>query len=123
MNAKKPPRRIVRKNSDGDYRPEVHSLATDPKGGTLKRTRRVEIIRYRRRSTVIDNELPCERDLTAEQAAIDVLLAIPCTIDPPIEVTSEFQKPDREEGSTAAIDPGAVQKRRPLRFLKKLVRG
>jgi hypothetical protein len=123
MNAKKPPGRIVRKKSDGEYRPEVHSLATNPKGGTLKRTRRVEVIRYSRRSTVIGNEVPCERDLNEEQAAIDVLLAIPCTIEPPIEVTSEFQKPDREEGSTAAIDPGAVQKRQALRFLKKLVRG
>jgi len=90
---------------------------------TLKRTRRVEVIRYSRRSTLISSdELALEADVTAEQAAIDVLLGISCAIETPLE-EPDFQRPDHRGRRAGDIDPGGIQKRRPLRFLKRLIRG
>ena len=101
----------------------------------MKRTLRVEVIRYSRRSTLISNEAALERDLTAEQAAIDVLLGIPSTIESSVEAVTgadvepaashpeTYQKPDRKGGLVSNRNPDVVQKRRPLRFLRKLVRG
>jgi hypothetical protein len=91
-------------------------LATD-KEETLKRTRRVEVIRYSRRSTLISNDTALEPDLTAEQAAIDVLLGMPCPIESPVEEISGAEPQPSEAG-----DAGVVQKRRPLRFLKNWIR-
>jgi len=101
----------------------------------LKRTRRVEVIRYSRRSTLISSEAALEHDLTAEQAAIDVLLGIPSTIESTVEAVTgadvepagsrpeTYQKPDRKGGFVGNGNPDVVQRRRPLRFLRKLVRG
>ena len=84
----------------------------------MKRTRRVEVIRYSRRSTVISNELALEAELTTEQAAIDVLLGIPDTFESPVEETS-----GGEQQLSGAVIPVVVERHRLLRFLKKLVRG
>jgi hypothetical protein len=43
----------------------------------LKRTRRIEVIRYSRRFTEFTNDGAPETDPTAEQAAIDILLQMP----------------------------------------------
>jgi hypothetical protein len=84
----------------------------------LKRTRRIEVIRYSRRSTRAGNEVALEPDSAAEQAAIDLLLEIPCAIEPAIEKT-----PDAEKQISATEVPAATNRRRPLRFLKRLIGG
>ncbi|HZE73414.1 MAG TPA: hypothetical protein VE135_28215 [Pyrinomonadaceae bacterium] len=43
----------------------------------MKRTRRIEVIRYSRRVTKFTNGGALEADTTAERAAIDVLLQMP----------------------------------------------
>jgi hypothetical protein len=88
-----------------------------PTEETLKRTRRVEVTRYSRRSMLISNDVALEPDLTAEQAAIDVLLGIPCPIESPVEEISGAEPQPAEAG-----DLGAIQKRRPLKLLKNWIR-
>jgi hypothetical protein len=104
----------------------------------LKRTRRVEVIRYRRRSA-ISGEVTVGTDLTADQAAINLLLGIPEAIEAHIEPADD-RKPDCDadlsrrtsppvsKGSvcldstvTTAIPDGRAA-RRPWRFLQRLIR-
>jgi hypothetical protein len=84
----------------------------------LKRTRRVEVVRYSRRSTVIYDEAVLESDLAAEQAVVDTLLGLPPVIESPGQETSAA-----EQQVTGAHAPGVVHRRRPLGFLKRLIRG
>ncbi len=97
----------------------------------MKRTRRVEVISYSRLSALISSESALEHDLTAEQAAIDFLLGIPGTIESTVEaVTGADVEPVashpetyQKAGFVGNGNPDVVQNRRPLRFLRKLVRG
>ena len=100
-------RRIAR-NSDGDYKPAVESLAKKQKEQTLKRTRRVEVIRYSYRSTVISSEVALEPDLSTKQAAIDLLLEIPGTIETRVKTASTAER----QLSDADV-PAVVLRRRP----------
>ena len=84
----------------------------------MKRTRRVEVIRYSRRSTLISNEVAWESDLAAEQVAIDLLLGMPDVTESPVEETKGAEKQ-----TYAAGVPAVAHRRRPLRFLKRLIRG
>lgn len=82
----------------------------------MKRTRRVEVVRYSRRSTVICDEVLLESDLTAEQAVVDAVLGLPPAIESPGQETRAAEQ--RVTGV-----PGVVPRRWPLRFLKRLIRG
>ena len=82
----------------------------------MKRTRRVEVIRYSRRSTVISYEVGLEPGLAAEQSVIDGLLGIPSTVESPIE-TAIDTKPHQAEVS------GPVRRGGLLGFFRRLIRG
>jgi len=84
----------------------------------LKRIRRVEVIRYSRRSTVICDKAVLEPDLAAEQTVVDALLGLPPVIESPGQEASAA-----EQQVTGAHAPRVVHRRRPLRFLKRLIRG
>jgi hypothetical protein len=98
--------------------PESSYLPQSKRRTLLKRTRRVEVIRYSRRSSVTSNEVAFEPDLTAEQEAIDILLGIPSNIECPIEDASSAGRQVSDVGVS-----GVVQRHRPLRLLKRLIRG
>jgi len=88
----------------------------------LKRTRRIEIVRYSRRSKlVISDETAFEADLATE-AAINVLFDISST-ELPIEQIGEFAKPGVEANLTGAIEPYTSRMCRPLKLLKRWIRG
>lgn len=88
------------------------------KEGTLKRTRRVEVIRYSRRSTVVSDEVAFERELAGEQPAFDVLLKIP---GPTESATDDISS--AEDQAPSGVSADVAQRPQPLRFLKRLIRG
>ena len=65
----------------------------------MKRTRRIEVIRFSRRVTEFTNDGAVETDTAAEQAAIDVLLQIPEAI--PVAVTEPVAANDQGAASDA----------------------
>lgn len=84
----------------------------------MKRTRRVEVTRYTLRSTVIGDEAPLGADALAEQAALDVLLGTPSTHEVLGNASERNNQKVRDvEGSDITL------RRRPLRFLKRLIKG
>ena len=84
----------------------------------MKRTRRVEVVRYSRRLTVICDDAALESDLAAEQAMINALLELPPATELPGQETSAV-----EQQVAGAHVPGAVYRRWPLRLFKRFIRG
>ena len=84
----------------------------------MKRTRRVEVIRYSRRSTLISNEVGLEAELADEQAAIDVLLGMARMVEPSIEETGRAPRQ-----LTGAHVPCSIRSGRFRRFFKRLIQG
>ncbi len=97
----------------------VGAFATWQEEENLKRTRRVEVIRYARRSTISSDGESLEHDLITEQA-IDALLGVPHADDTSL-AEFDFQKLEGELGPATTINSGGLQN--PLlRLLKKLTR-
>ena len=82
----------------------------------MKRIRRVEVVRYSRRSTVISNEEAFETELAGEQVAIDALLEIPRELDS--AMTCEHSACER--AVAGAINASFVRTTRLLRLVKKV---
>ncbi len=92
-------------------------FATNKRRQNLKRTRRVEVIRYRRRSAHIMDEAALGSEITDEQSAIESLLKIHSPIESSSEKTiTPEQEPCRGD------DPCVVQGRTPLSLLRRLMR-
>ena len=68
----------------------------------MKRTRRIEVIRYRRRVTELTNHGGVETDTAAEQAAIDVLLQLPEAV--PV-APGEIAGAARQDANSQAVYP------------------
>jgi len=91
----------------------------------LKRTRRVEVIRYRRSSGPTSNDANAEPDLASEQAFVEALLTMPGVIGSPIELASDarrqraspVQDQKRLTGMTAA-----VRKDEPANLIQRWLR-
>jgi hypothetical protein len=82
----------------------------------VKRTRRVEVIRYRRRSAHIQDENDLEFQLAAEQAALDALLKI----HSPVE--SSDKTIDTKQEVSPSNDPCVAPRRTPMALIRLLMR-
>jgi len=85
----------------------------------LKRTRRVEIVRYSRRTTVIREDAAASPDPAEAQAAIEVLLGLAPSLPEASLVAT-----DVHDGQVAAADESGTQampKRRLWCALKQLL--
>jgi hypothetical protein len=82
----------------------------------VKRTRRVEVIRYRRRSALIQDDNDLEFQIAAEQAAMDALLKI----QGPIEPSDKTIDPKQEK--SPSNDPCVARRRTPMSFIRLLMR-
>ena len=82
----------------------------------MKRTRRVEVIRYRRRSALIQDEGDLGFRLPAEEEAMDALLKVYHMIE------SSEKSIDTEREVAHSNDPCAIQKRSPASILRLLTR-
>ena len=95
--------------------PTCHSIREN----TLKRTRRVEVIRYSRRSTVISDEAAFETDLAEKQPGIEALLGMHWAS----ESEDACRKPTHKRELAGAKADEFVPRTGLLRLLKRFIRG